>query len=111
MIKNERKELIMVQKMTNGSYKLVDPTTQPVAASFNVAPRLLDLRGKRIGLIDDSKTNAKELLEDLAVLLEDRFETTVAMYHRKPSASKPADPQVLERMARECDGAIVAVGD
>ena len=101
----------MVQKMTSGSYKLVDPTTQPLAASFSVAPRLLDLRGKRIGLIDDSKTNAKELLEDLAALLEDRFETTVAMYHRKPSASKPADPQVLERMARECDGAIVAVGD
>ncbi len=93
------------------SYRLIDPTTQPITASFSFAPRLLDLRGKRIGLIDDSKANAKELLDDLAALLEDRFETTVALYHRKPSASKPADPEMVERMARECDGAIVAVGD
>ena len=95
----------------NGVYELVDPTTQPLVASFSVAPRLMDIRGKRIGLIDDSKTNAKELLEDLASILEDRFETSVAMYHRKPSASKPADPQVVDQMAKECDGAIVAVGD
>ena len=95
----------------NGGYELVDPTTQPLVASFSVAPRLLDIRGKRIGLIDDSKTNAKELLEDLATILEDRYETTVALYHRKPSASKPADPLVVEQLAKECDGAIVAVGD
>jgi predicted GTPase len=95
----------------NGAYELVDPTTQPLVASFNVAPRLLDIRGKRIGLIDDSKTNARELLEDLASILEDRYETSVALYHRKPSASKPADPQVVTQMAEECDGAIVAVGD
>ena len=95
----------------NGSYELVDPTTQPLVASFSVAPRLLDIRGKRIGLIDDSKTNAKELLDDLASILEDRFETSIVMYHRKPSASKPADPQIVEEMAKECDGAIVAVGD
>jgi predicted GTPase len=95
----------------NGGYELVDPTTQPLVASFSVAPRLLDIRGKRIGLIDDSKTNAKELLEDLASILEDRYETTVALYHRKPSASKPADPQIVEQLAKECDGAIVAVGD
>ena len=50
-------------------------------------------------------------MEDLASILEDRFETSVVMYHRKPSASKPADPQIVERMAKECDGAIVAVGD
>ena len=54
----------------NGGYELVDPTTQPLVASFSFAPRLLDIRGKRIGLIDDSKTNAKELLEDLASILE-----------------------------------------
>jgi predicted GTPase len=95
----------------NGAYELVDPTTQPLVASFSVAPRLLDIRGKRIGLIDDSKTNAKELLEDLATILEDRYETSVALYHRKPSASKPADPQIVEQLAKECDGAIVAVGD
>ena len=42
---------------------LVDPTTQPMIAAFTGAPRLRELRGKRVGLIDDSKPNGKELLE------------------------------------------------
>jgi len=80
-------------------------------ASFTGAPRLRDLRGKTVGLIDDSKTNAKELLEELADLLEDRYEARVGMYHRKPTASKPADPKAVAQMAEECDYAIVAIGD
>ena len=90
---------------------LVDPTTQPIPISFAEAPRLRDLRGKTLGLIDDSKPNAKELLDELAALLEDRFETRVGMYHRKPSASKPADPNAVTEMAEKCDYVIVAVGD
>ena len=93
------------------TYTLVDPTTQPIAAAFSDAPRLRDVRGKIVGLIDDSKTNAKELLEDLADLLMDRYEARVGMYHRKPSASKPADPKVISKMAEECDFALVALGD
>jgi len=90
---------------------LVDPTTQPIVASFRGAPRLRDLRGKRVGLIDDSKPNGKELLEELADLLKARYEVADVMYHRKPSASKPADPKVIARMGRECDYVIVAIGD
>ena len=47
----------------------------------------------------------------MSALLEDRFETRVGMYHRKPSASKPADPAAVAEMAKECDYVIVAIGD
>ena len=96
---------------TRKVHELVDPTTQPIAAKFMRAPRLKDLRGKRVGLIDDSKSNAKELLEDLADLLKDRYGVSSILYHRKPSPSKPADPGFVAKMARECDYAIVAIGD
>ena len=96
---------------TRRQYMLVDPTTQPVAASFTGAPRLRDLTGKRVGLIDDSKPNGKELLEELADLLKTRYGVADVMYHRKPSASKPADPEIISRMGKECDYAIVAIGD
>ena len=96
---------------TRKQYVLVDPVTQPTAASFTSAPRLVDLRGKRVGLIDDSKPNGKELLEELADLLKARFGVAEVMYHRKPSASKPADPEAVAHMGRECDYAIVAIGD
>ena len=96
---------------TRKVYTLVDPTTRPTAAAFTDAPRLIDLRGKRVGLIDDSKPNGKELLEELADLLKARYGVAEVMYHRKPSASKPADPEAIARMGKECDYAIVAIGD
>ena len=90
---------------------LVDPTTQPVIAEFRGAPRLRDLSNKRVGLIDDSKTNAKEFLEEVTSLLRERYGVTSVKYHRKPSASKPAAPDVIRELASECDYAIVGVGD
>ena len=90
---------------------LVDPTTQPMIASFTGAPRLRELRGKRVGLIDDSKPNGKELLEELADLIKARYGVAEVKYHRKPSASKPADPQVVAELGKECDYVIVAIGD
>ena len=96
---------------TRTQHTLVDPTTQPIPTSFSGAPRLKDLRGKRLGLIDDSKPNGKELLEELTDLLKDRFGVSDVVYHRKPSASKPADPEMVAHMSREVDYAIVAIGD
>ena len=96
---------------TGRKYQLVDPTTRPVAARFTRAPRVKELRGSKVGLIDDSKSNGKELLEELADLLKTRYGISGVSYHRKPSASKPADPEIIVQMGRECDCAIVAIGD
>ncbi len=52
---------------------LVDPITQPVVPPFSSAPRLANLTHKRVALIDDSKENAKELLDEIVALLGDRF--------------------------------------
>jgi hypothetical protein len=94
-----------------GRLMVVDPTTQPIIAEFNGAPRLRDLSNKRVGLIDDSKVNAKELLHTVASVLDERFGVAGVKYHRKPSASKPAEPGVIRDMAAECDYVIVGVGD
>lgn len=90
---------------------LVDPTTQPTSTDFSGAPRLRDLFNKRVGLIDNSKPNAKELLEEVASLLGERFGVASINYHRKPSASKPAAPEVISGMIRDCDYVIAGIGD
>ena len=96
---------------TRQRYVLVDPTTLPIVPEFEGAPRLDDLSNKRVGIIDDSKVNAKEYLEQLTDLLNERFGIENIKYHAKPSASKPADPAVVAEMAEECDYVIVGVGD
>ncbi len=90
---------------------LVNPTTQAVVAPFDGAPRLPTLAGARVGLIDDSKRNADVLLEELAEVLRTRYEIAEVRWHRKPSASKPADPAAIRELAASCDSVIVAVGD
>jgi hypothetical protein len=95
---------------TRQQYLLVDPTTQPLDTMFQAAPRLQDLTNKRLGLIDDSKENAQELLEELTAVLRQRFGITHVVYHRKPSASKPAAPEVIQELAQTCDYVIVAIG-
>jgi hypothetical protein len=79
-------------------------------ASFHAAPRLHDLTNKRLGLIDDCKENAQELLEELTAVLRQRFGIANVVYHRKPSASKPAAPEVIQELAQTCDYVIVAIG-
>ena len=96
---------------TRSRLLLVDPTTQPIIPDFTGAPRLRELSNKRVGLIDDSKPNAKELLEEVTSLLRERFGIASVKYHRKPSSSKPAAPEVIEEFAKESDYVIVAVGD
>jgi hypothetical protein len=95
---------------TGIQHVLVDPTTSPIVPTFTPAPRLSSLADKRIGLIDDAKENARELLEEVAGLLKERYGVSDVSYHRKPSASKPADPEVIEAMASDCDYVIVAIG-
>ena len=90
---------------------LVDPTTEPVVPEFAGAPRLVALKNKRIGVIDDSKVNAKEWLKELTDILDARYGIASIKYHAKPSASKPADPAIVEELAKECDYVIVGVGD
>ncbi len=96
----------------NGNqYTLVNPTTEPITPPFDGAPRLPTLAGTRLGIIDDSKRNADVLLEELAETLRTRYEIAEVKWHRKPSASRPADPSAIKELAHDCDSVVIAIGD
>ena len=91
--------------------RLIDPTTEPLSSQFARAPRLKNLRAKRLGIIDNSKVNAGNFLRTIVDSLQSRFELTLVKYHRKPSASKPATSGIIEEFAQTCDFVIAGVGD
>ena len=94
------------------SLRLVDPITEPISSSgFHYTPRLRDLRGRRVGIIDDSKRNARELLEAIYDELNREYGFADLYYHRKPSSSLVVAPDVLADMAEKCDLIIVGIGD
>ena len=92
-------------------HELVNPTTQAIVAPFDGAPRLASMAGTRLGIIDDSKRNADVLLEELVEVLRTRYEISDVKWHRKPSASKPADPEAIRELVESSAPVIVAVGD
>ena len=92
-------------------YVLVNPTTEAIVAPFDGAPRLPSLAGTRLGVIDDSKRNADALLEELVEILRTRYEISEVKWHRKPSASRPADPAAIKELVETCDSVIIAIGD
>ena len=95
-----------VQKMV-----LIRPVNEPDTAESTYAPRVADLSGKRVGLLDNSKHNANKMLDAVAAILDQQYGFSTIVRHRKPSASKPVAPEVIESLGEACDLVIVGVGD
>ena len=91
-------------------HQLVDPKTYAIVPEFTLSERLEEIRNKKVGLIDASKENAKELLEEFSSLLNEKYGISCQLYHEKPAAGKPTEPAIIEKIAKECDFAIVAIG-
>src|SRR5262245_52353195 len=75
------------------------------------ALRLTGPEGNRLEQLDNSKNNAGRYLEMVATILDKQYGFSNIVRHRKPSASKPVAPEVIEEWKKLCDLAIVGVGD
>jgi hypothetical protein len=64
-----------------------------------------------VGLLANGKSNSEEFLTALGALLREREGVVRVVAARKPSASRVAPPETLERLAAECDVVVTAVGD
>jgi hypothetical protein len=92
------------------SFEMMDPTVQAEGATVLLAERPADLRGKRLVLMDNGKHNARELLEAVFAIVEPELAPSEVIWKKVP-ATWPADDDVLDAIAKECDLLIEAVGD
>jgi hypothetical protein len=91
---------------------LFDPTAPRGEASAESAPGArAGLSGAVVGFIDNAKPNFDHLVNDLAELLVSRYGVRRVIKRRKPSASVPARPELVEELAGECDVVIAGSGD
>jgi len=92
---------------------LLDPTAPRRGDALPSAdrPALRALAGATVGFIDNAKPNFQHLVDDLAELLQSRYGVARVIKRRKPSASLPADPAVIEALSGECDVVIAGSGD
>ena len=92
--------------------QLVDPTgADPGPNPMALSDRPHDLRGKRLGLLDNSKANSDVLLRAISDILNDEYEFAEVFYIRKHSASLPPKPEVMAELHRHADVIITGIGD
>ena len=91
--------------------KLIDPTAAPIARTVSLAPRPADLRGLRLGLVENTKFNADTLLLKLADRLRDRHGLTFTHMARKRSASHEVEEAAIATLKARSDVVISGIGD
>src|SRR6266702_4808213 len=87
---------------------IVDPVGSSAATSRSLAARPASLEGVTIALLDNSKPNAKELLERLGALLAAQAGARGVRVWSKPGSSVSATAAVLEEIARSARVALTA---
>ena len=91
--------------------RLYDPTSSGPERSLSRAAVLAALEGKTIGILENGKLNAVEMLREVAGLFEARHGCTIRAVYSKSNASAPAPEGVLATAAREVDFLITGLGD
>ena len=92
---------------------ILDPTgtvTSSAKPAAPRAPRLASLQGKRVGLLINTKRNARPFLEEVGRLLQERYDVTLTE-RTKVNFAVPEPEDVIKELAAESDVIITGVGD
>ena len=91
--------------------QLYAPTSTTPRRKAVRAPALARLDGARIGILENGKLNAEEMLNEVAQLFVQRHGCTVVKLASKKNASAPAPANTLTTVAPEVDFLITGLGD
>jgi hypothetical protein len=91
---------------------LVNPLDETPRHAGRPAPRLDSLTGKTIGLLDISKWGGSFFLDHLEKALKDRYGVGQVVRVVKPTFTKPAPGEVIDRLVTAgCAAVIEALAD
>jgi hypothetical protein len=91
---------------------ILDPTGQAdTRQSATLAPRVSDLSGIRLGLLDNAKANAASVLETVAEQLRAQHHVGEVSTYTKSYFGTPVEEDRAQEIAQSCDAVIAGVGD
>jgi hypothetical protein len=89
----------------------VNPEAPPAGAPVAAERPALPTAAIRLGLLDNSKANADHLLAHFAERTRGLLPIKQIVSRRKRTAGLPADPAVLDELAKEADLVVSAMAD
>ena len=91
--------------------ELLDPTREIAGAEAVYAERPASLKGKRVGLIENTKYNSDNILKRIGeILIRDHGAASYKIY-RKRYSSVPAHDEIIRDLVANCDVMVAGVGD
>ncbi len=91
---------------------ILDPTGAADSARLaTLAPRVAELDGIRLGLLDNTKANAAAVLETLAAQLRAQHHVGEVATYTKSYFGTPVEEDRAREIAQSCDAVIAGVGD
>ena len=88
-----------------------DPTLPLETQEFAYAPRPGSFRGLRVGLVENTKFNSKELLCKVAERLEQQHDMRLVSLNRKLSSGHAVSQETIALFQQQVDIALAGVGD
>ena len=102
----------MLDSRTPTNAEVFDPCGVVDLDSRPTATRRNGLEGLRLGILDNSKWNANKLLRGAAAALSEKIEFASVNYYVKTHGfSNDAPVEMIQRIAKECDVVLTAIGD
>ena len=92
-------------------FEILDPTVEPRAQALTYVARPDSLRGKRIGLIENTKFNSDRLLQKIGDVLKREYGAAETRMWRKHNSSVPAHDEIIDEARRGVDVVVAGIGD
>ena len=90
---------------------IVAPNAPMEATEHLKSGRTLGSAGIRLGVLDNSKSNADHLLKLIVEGVKKEYQVDSVVIKRKPASSRPATEEMLDELAKEADLVISAMAD
>ncbi len=91
--------------------EILDPTVEARKQPLTFVARPDSLKGKRIGLVENTKYNSDRLLLKIGDILKQEYGAAETRMWRKHNAGVPAHAEILEEAKRGVDVVVAGIGD
>jgi len=92
-------------------FEILDPTVEPRRQPLTYVPRPDSLKGKRVGLVENTKFNSDKLLQKIGEILKTEYGAAETRMWRKHNSSVPAHDEIIDEAKRGVDAIVAGIGD
>ena len=90
---------------------LLDPIASNNVSDKFLSPRIDDLNGKVMGLLNISKSGSDIFLDRVEELMREHFDLADVVRVTKPTFSRPAPQELITELADQCDFVVEGLAD